>query len=103
MTIIQIDPLGTTTLLSTTSTLDDTVQDSDARSTTIAGLTTTISTSAMNPQYTQIYMANHYLDSLSDTEIMQMEEKLKQKEEDFMESYQQVEERPKVLEKTKNL
>jgi len=100
MTFIQIDPLGTTTLMSTTSTLDDTVQDSDAKSTTIAGLATSLTTSMSRPESTYIYMSNHYIDSLTDEEIIQMEERLADKEHDFLISLETQQEKPKVLIKT---
>lgn len=100
MTFIQIDPLGTTTLMSTTSTLDDTVQDSDAKTTTIAGLATSLTTSMARPESTYIYMSNHYIDSLTDEEIIQMEERLADKEQDFLIQLETQQEKPKVLIKT---
>lgn len=84
MTIIQIDPLGTTTLLCVSSTIDDTVGDEDLRSTTYTGLTTTITSSGPSPRHVDVHMANRYVDSLSDTQLVQMVEMLDQKEEDML-------------------
>ena len=96
MTIIQIDPIGTTSLLCLTSTLDDTVQDKDARSTTITALTTTIASSSSTPRHIQMNYASRYVESLSDEQLAEMEQRLAYKEE--MMNVQA----PKVLQKTLN-
>ena len=71
MTIIRIDPLGTTTMLTSTSTINETVDDEEAKSTLIAGLTTSLSTTSATQtrNYVQMDVANRYLDSLSDEEL----------------------------------
>ena len=80
MTVIKIDTLGTTTISSTTSTIENTVEDGDLKSTTYTGLTTSLTTAGSSKPHVDIYMANSYLDSLSDTQIVQMEKMLEEKE-----------------------
>ncbi|MBP5678656.1 MAG: hypothetical protein J6X28_02360 [Bacilli bacterium] len=84
MLMIHADPLGTTSLLCTTSTVDDTVRDEDARMTTITGLATSLTLSATRDPSRTIYIANHYVDSLSDQELEQMSAQLEKKEEDWI-------------------
>lgn len=99
MMAFHLDPLGTTTMLSVTSTLNETVQDNDARSTTIVSLATSLTASMARPESTYVYLSNRYLDSLTDTELVEMEKKLAQKEEEMLIS----QEKPKVYQKTQQL
>ena len=99
MTVVYIDPLGTTTLLSTTTSLDDTVDDSDAKSTTMTGLTSSLTTALSNPNETHIYMANAYVDSLTDEQIVEMSNLLADKSIDL--KAQDSNEKPKVYQKNR--
>lgn len=122
MTLIHIDLLDTTSLACTTSTIDDTVTDDDLKSTIYTSLTSTLTSSGPRP-YVDIHMTHRYLDSLSDTQLVQMEKLLEQKEKEMFtiptqlgeqNSTVQVEqlgqqvaktaiEQPKVYQKTKNV
>ena len=108
MTVIHIDPLGTTTLSCTTSTVDETIDDGDLRSTTYSGLSTTLLSSGMNHQHVDIHMMNRYIDSLSEEQIVEMAQLLDEKEKDFIIPIETKEvqvdktlEAPKVYQKTK--
>lgn len=81
MTTIYIDPIGTTTSLSVTSTIEDIrTVDNDTLTTTIASA---ITTSALSPAYADCDMTNRYLDSLTDTQLIEMEQKLAAKDMDY--------------------
>ena len=84
MMLVNIDASGTTTLLCTTSTIDDTVQDNDSKTTTYACLASTVTSSGgISSQHIDVKMANNYIDSLSDTQIVQLEQMLAEKEDMF--------------------
>ena len=87
MTIIRIDPLGTTTMLTSTSTINETVDDEEAKSTLIAGLTTSLSTTSATQtrNYVQMDVANRYLDSLSDEELEKLDNLLREREKQVVE------------------
>jgi len=100
MTVLYVDPIGTTSLLSTTSTLEDTVEDSDARSTTISGLASSLTSSMSEGTRMNVYMANQYVDSLSDQQLVQMIDLLDAKEDSLLSQITYQEEQPKVFQKT---
>ena len=99
MTVFHADPLGTTTMVCTTLTLPETVDDKDARSSTVVALASSLTSSMARPESTYIYLSNRYIDSLSDTELVEMEQKLEKKEAEMLISLEQ----PKVYQKTKQL
>lgn len=105
MTIIQIDPLATTSLICTTATVQDYVEDMDPVVTTATGVATTIAASGLvgnkTPQHINLNVANHFVEALSDTQLAEMSRKLEQAEEKFV---YQIEigqkEGPKIYQKT---
>ena len=105
MTIIQIDPIGTTSLLCLTSTLDDTVHDQDARSTTLTGLSTTLASSSVTQGQVQMNYASRYIESLSDEQLAEMEQRLVYKEEimNITEQKEVENQQLKVLQKTRKV
>jgi len=77
MTIIQIDPIGTTSLACTTSTISDLVDDSDALSTTATGVATSITAAGgINTSHVHITAAERYVGSLSDSQLCEMIDQL---------------------------
>ncbi len=100
MTYLYIDPLGTTTLLSTISSLDETLEGDDLKSTTIMGLTTSLTSSISSPASADLYYADKYIDSLTDEQIAEMSNLLEDKSTDF--KVQDGNEKPKVYQKTIN-
>lgn len=80
MTLIEIDPVGTTTLLCATSTIEETVNDKDTASTTVLSLSTTLSSSsAHTSSHMHVNMADKYLSSLSNEQIAQLCEMIDEK------------------------
>lgn len=79
MIMIKLDTTGTTTLLTGTSTLESTV-DNDEEATTTALVTASTLSSSMTSGYAHAEMSQRYLDSLSDTQLVEMEQRLMQKE-----------------------
>jgi hypothetical protein len=79
MTIIGINPLGTTTLYGMTTSLNSIVEDKEAASSTVATTITTLSASSINKNV-NIYYANKYVDSLSDTQIVRCIEQIEEQE-----------------------
>lgn len=79
MTYIRLDPLGTTTCLTLTSVVDE-VADTIDNDTATASLTSTVTTALSNTCYASCDMANKYIDSLSDQQLVEMTTKLEQKE-----------------------
>ena len=79
MTTIYIDPIGTTTSLSTAYTVGETVDsvDNDELTTTLACTTLT---SALTPAYANCDMANKYIDSLTDEQLVAMEQRLEEQD-----------------------
>lgn len=79
MIMIRLDTTGTTSLLTGTTTLDSTVEnDEDATTTalvTASTLSTTMSTAQAHADTSQ-----RYIDSLSDAQLIEMEQRLVQKE-----------------------
>lgn len=97
MTIIVNDPLEATSMLCTTSTIYDTVEDQDSASTTITSLASTISSQMSSPAVIHIDYTNRYLDSLSTEQLCEMERLLDQKEEINLAQLEQ--ETPKTYQK----
>ena len=87
MTIIKLDPVGTTTMLSLTSTIESALDDEEAKATLITGLTTSLSTTTPFNSRNYIYMdtATRYVDSLTDDELMRLDNLLKEREEQIVE------------------
>ena len=79
-TTLHFDPLGTTSCLFTSSTVQNVVKDEDRASTTITGLATTLSLSMMKPQIVYVDTTNRYIDSLSDQQIVEMLQLLEEKD-----------------------
>lgn len=79
MIMIKLDTTGTTSLLSGTSTLESTV-DNEEDATTTALLTASTLSSSMPRVYAHAEISQRYIDSLSDTELIEMEQRLEQKE-----------------------
>lgn len=76
--MIKLDTTGTTSLLTGTSTLESTV-DNEEDATTTALLTASTLSSTM-PIYAHAEMSQRYIDSLSDNELIEMEQRLSEKE-----------------------
>ncbi len=98
MTIIVNDPLEATSMLCTTSSIYDTVDDPDLASTTVSSLASTISSQMSSPVAIRLDYTNRYLDSLSTEQLCQMEQLLEQKEDEIIVNTLQ-QEKPKVYEK----
>ena len=97
---IYIGPLGTsTTLTLATTSLDDTVQNDDLQSTTMTGLTSSLTTAMANNSSMHVHMANNYIDSLSTEELAIMEQKLNAKEKEFAVGTISID-KPKIYQKT---
>lgn len=98
MTIIVNDPIGATSLLCTTSSIYDSIDDPDLASTTISSLTSTISSQMSSPAVIHLDYTSRYLDSLSVEQLCEMEQLLDQKDNEMRQiSIQQ--DKPKVYEK----
>ncbi len=81
MTFFAIDPYGTTTLACLTSVADELTDNKDAVSTTILGLSTSVST-AQAPNH--IYMGStRYVESLSDDQLVRYVEMIEQREDEL--------------------
>ena len=96
MTIIQLDSAGSTTLFSLTTVLADKNMDESEKNTTVALLLTSLTTSSCKVESKPLYYASQYIDSLSEVQLMEMEEKLEEKEQQMMVSFEE----PKVYQKT---
>lgn len=98
MTIIVKDPLEATSTLCTTTSINDTVDDSDLASTTITGLASTLTSQMSRPMVIYVDAASRFVDSLSMEQLCEMEQKLSEKEKDFLVVEEQID-KPKTLEK----
>ncbi len=78
--IINISDSGLTTLLSLGTSIADRYGFSDEYSTTVCILTSSLSTSPVNANEVYLNLANNYINSLSNEQIMMLEEKLEQKQ-----------------------
>lgn len=78
--IIRISDSAFTTTLSVGSTIADNNGFFDEYSTTVTCLTSSLSTQPANTNYIYVNSANHYINSLSNEQIVQLEERLAQKE-----------------------
>ena len=84
MTILHIDPLGTTSLACTTTTAIDYVDDAKALGTTAAGVATTIALNGgVHTKHVDLTIAEKYVESLQDSELAAMVERLEQEQEKF--------------------
>ena len=83
MLMIKIDPIETTSLVSATTTTESTVDDSDEATTTALGVSSTLTTS-MPPGYAHAESTQRYIDSLSDTQLIELEQRLIQKENEML-------------------
>lgn len=98
MTIIVKDPLQATSTLCTTSSVYDSVDDSDLTSTAVSGLAATLSTQMASPMVVYVDAASRYIDSLSTEQLYEMEKRLAAKEQELLVENVQID-KPKVLEK----
>ena len=94
---LETEMFNTTIFLTTTTTVEQIVVNEDAKSITIAALASMLTASASEPEKKDVFFANSYISSLSDTELAEMEQLLMQKEESMMRQ----EETPKVYQKEK--
>ena len=100
MIVFRIDPLGTTSILGTSITVTNTVKNSDTKSATISSLSALLVTSMARPETMYINLANRYVDSLTDTQLQEISNKLEQKEQLYNTNIHQLsEEKPKVYQK----
>ena len=79
--IINITETGLTTLLSLGTTLADKYDFEDEYSTTVCILTSSLSTEPINANQAYLNSANSYINSLSNEQIVTLEEKLERKQE----------------------
>lgn len=79
MIMIKLDTAGTTTLLSATTTTESTVDNEEDAITTALTSATTLSSSFPSAS-AHAEMTQRYIDSLSETELIEMEQRLTQKE-----------------------
>lgn len=82
MTTIYIDPIGTTTSLSIASTVGETIDSIDNDDLTTTLLSSTIS-SVVSNAYANCDMTNKYIDSLTDEQLIAMEQSLDEKDDVF--------------------
>ena len=87
-------PESTSLTCLTSSLFQESNNESDEMTTT-ALITTTMLVSSMENSR-QVYMANQYIDSLSDTEIVELDQRLQQKEAEMMIHFEE----PKSYQKT---
>ncbi len=79
MIMIKIDTIGTTSLLSATTTTGSSVDDINDASTTAVAVCSTLTT-AMPSGYAHAETTQRYIDSLSDEQLVEMERLLEEKE-----------------------
>lgn len=79
MIMIRLDTTGTTSLLTGTTTLDSTIENDEDATTTALVTASTLST-AMSTSQAHAEMSQRYIDSLSDAQLIEMEQRLAQKE-----------------------
>ena len=80
MTIIGIDPIGTTSLYSMTTATNSIVKDDNASTTTALGVATTLSASVVPSQHIDMNITSKYIDSLSDDELARFVEIIENKD-----------------------
>lgn len=82
--IIRISDTSLTTTLGIGTTVADNHGFLDEYSTTVSCLTSTLSSSSPSDNYIYINSASNYVNSLSNEQIVMLEEKLAKKQETFM-------------------
>lgn len=104
MSIIRLNVMDTCTLLTATTLVEDTVDVVDEKTTTVTSLSATMSTAFSNEECVYAEKSMKYVDSLSDTQIVQMINQLEQKEREFDKDLVEIrftEDFPKMKVKTK--
>ena len=83
MSLIKLGPLETVTSLSVTTTLGDSLEKEDFQSTSISALSTSLASSVVDKPNVELNITQKYIDSLSDSQLAEMVERLSQKEDDL--------------------
>ena len=83
MSIIKLGPLETVTSLTVTSTLGDSLEKEDFQSTSISALSTSLASSVIDKPHVELNITQKYVDSLSDSQLAEMVEKLTEKNDDL--------------------
>jgi len=119
--IVEMNLANTTTLLGLTTTVDETIDTVDSKTTTVLALSASLSTVVSPEDTVYAESAQRYVDSLSDTQIVQMIDELSAREKELdrdliqvrlledkpngkkeVIGFNYIEEQPKVLTKTKD-
>ncbi len=84
---IPVEPVAILATMSSAlsaGTAYDLVEDKTLRSSTITGFTATFTTGVTNLEAKNDYYMANYIDSLTDTQLVEMEKKLAAKEDEFL-------------------
>ena len=92
---LENEMMNTTLFLTTTTTVDQIVVEGDAKSLMIAALASSLTASTYETDKKNVWMANSYIDSLSDTELYEMEQLLQEKEEEWVTHSEHIDESQK--------
>ena len=90
MTVIGIDPIGTTSLYCMTTSTNSIVQDENEATSTALGLATTLSSSFSQSEHISINTTTRYISSLSDEQLAMFSEMIDNSEKSFVENDQKV-------------
>ena len=83
MSIIKLGPLETVTSLAVTTTAGQTLEKEDFQSTSISALSTSLASTFVDKPHVELNIAQKYVDSLSDSQLAEMVERLTNKSEDM--------------------
>ena len=83
MSIIKLGPIETVTSLTLTTSLGDSLEREDYQSTSISALSTSLASSVIDKPHVELNIAQKYIDSLSDSQLAEMVERLSEKNEDL--------------------
>ena len=81
--IVQMNLANTTTLLGLTTTIDETIDTVDSKTTTVLALSASLSTVVSPENSVYAESAQRYVDSLSDTQLVQMIDELSAREKEI--------------------
>ena len=76
MLYIRLDPLSTTTSLSISTAIEEVADTIDNNTATVTTASATIATLLSNSQYAYSDMAHKYIDSLTDSQLIEMSDQM---------------------------
>ena len=83
MSLIKLGPLETATSLTVTTTLGESLEKEDYQSTSISALSTSLASSVIDKPNVELNITQKYIDSLSDSQLAEMVERLTEKSDDY--------------------